>query len=110
MGHWDYMAPDYNNLISCFGQRATDNDNKYGSMRKEGEEMAMIVSLVLWIVHIISSVITALFAVFAVYDLFMGHERAGKLLERLHIPLSFKQALVLGFSCLILKLTTERLL
>lgn len=68
--------------------------------------MTAFVNIVLLIVNIISFVITALFGVFGLYEQIMGPADAEKLLKKLHIPLSYNQALIIGFVCLALMIIT----
>jgi hypothetical protein len=56
----------------------------------------------LLVLNIISFVVTVLFAVFGIYEQIMGPAYAEKLLKKLHIPLSYNQALIIGFGCLAL--------
>lgn len=54
------------------------------------------------IVSIISYSATVLFALFGIYELIMGPADAEKLLKKLHIPLSYKQILIIGFIFVVL--------
>lgn len=58
--------------------------------------MTGFLNIVLLIVETISFIITILFIIFATYEEIMGPVEAGKLLEKLHIPLSYNQALIIG--------------
>lgn len=64
--------------------------------------MTAIFNTILLIVNTISFVITVLFAIFGVYEQIMGPADAEKLLKKLHIPISYNQALIIGFACLAL--------
>lgn len=68
--------------------------------------MNVFVNAVLLIINIISFVITVLFGVFGIYEQIMGPIDAEKLLKKLHIPLSYNQALIIGFICLALMIIT----
>ena len=62
--------------------------------------MTAFINTILIIVNIISFAATVLFAIFGVYEQIMGPADAEKLLKKLHIPLSYNQALFAGFTCL----------
>lgn len=59
--------------------------------------MISFMDTVLLIVSIISTIITVPFALFGIYEFIMGSDDARRLLRELHIPLSYKQTLVIGF-------------
>jgi len=59
--------------------------------------MNNFINVTLLIINIISFVITVLFGVFGIYEQIMGPADAKKLLKKLHIPLSYKQVLIIGF-------------
>ena len=68
--------------------------------------MTSFLNTILLIVNIFSFVVTVLFAIFGIYEQIMGPADAEKLLKKLHIPLSYNQALMLGFACLALMIVS----
>lgn len=64
--------------------------------------MKLFINIIMQIVSIISYSATALFALFGIYELIMGPADAEKLLEKLHIPLTYNQTLIIGFIFVIL--------
>lgn len=68
--------------------------------------MTAFFNTILLIVNIISLAATVLFAIFGVYEQIMGPADAEKLLEKLHIPLSYNQTLIVGFVCLALMIVS----
>ena len=64
--------------------------------------MTDFLNSIMLIVNIISFIATLLFAIFGIYEQIMGPADAGKLLKKLQIPLSYNQALIIGFFCLAL--------
>ena len=64
--------------------------------------MTSIISCILLIINIVTFVITVLFAIFGVYEYFGGPDKAEKMLEKMHIPLSYRQTLIVGFVSLAL--------
>ena len=68
--------------------------------------MTAFINTILLIINIISFAATVLFAIFGVYELIMGPADAEKLLKKLHIPLSYNQALIIGFVCLVLMIVS----
>ena len=64
--------------------------------------MTAFINTILLIVNISSFAVVILFAIFGVYEQIMGPADAEKLLKKLHIPLSYNQALIIGFVCLTL--------
>lgn len=64
--------------------------------------MTALINTILLIVNIISFAVTVLFAVFGIYEQIMGPTDAEKLLKKIHIPLNYHQALIIGFVCLAL--------
>ena len=68
--------------------------------------MTDFINVVLRIVNIISFAATVLFAIFGVYEQIMGPANAEKLLKKLHISLSYNQALLIGFVCLVLMIVS----
>ena len=68
--------------------------------------MTAFINTILLIVNIISFAATVLFAIFGVYEQIMGPADAEKLLKKLRIPLSYKQALIIGFVCLTLMIVS----
>ena len=64
--------------------------------------MIAFISIILLIVNIISFAATVLYAIFGVYEQIMVPADAEKLLKKLHIPLTYNQALIIGFVCLAL--------
>lgn len=68
--------------------------------------MIAFINTILLIVNIISFAATVLFAIFGVYEQIMGPADAEKLLIKLHIPLSYNQALIIAFVCLVLMIVS----
>ena len=64
--------------------------------------MIAFINIILLIVNIISFAATVLYAIFGVYEQIVGPADADKLLKKLHIPLSYNQALIIGLACLAL--------
>lgn len=64
--------------------------------------MTAFINTILLIVNIISFAVVILFAIFGIYEQIMGPADAAKLLKKLHIPLCYNQALIIGFVCLTL--------
>ena len=64
--------------------------------------MTAFINTILLIVNIISFAATVLFAILGLYEQIMGPADVEKLLEKLPIPLSYNQALIIGFVCLVL--------
>ncbi len=64
--------------------------------------MKLFINIIMQIVSIISYSATVLFALFGIYELIMGPADAEKLLKKLHIPLSYKQILIIGFIFVVL--------
>ena len=65
--------------------------------------------VVLVIVNVITLLITVLYVFFYLYDWICGSEDAGKLLKKLHIPLSYRQAVIIGNICLVIYAITYAL-
>ena len=61
--------------------------------------MRVFVNTMLLIVNIGFLIITVLFGIFGIYEQIMGPADAAKLLKTLHIPLSYNQVLIVGFTC-----------
>jgi len=72
--------------------------------------MDVFINILLLIVNIISLAATVFFAIFGVYEQIMGPTDAEKLLKKLHIPLSYNQALIIGFICIALTIISSILL
>ena len=72
--------------------------------------MDVFINILLLIVNIISLAATVFFAIFGVYELIMGPADAEKLLKKLHIPLSYNPALIIGFICIALTIISSILL
>ena len=68
--------------------------------------MTAFINTILLIVNIISFFVTVLFFIFGVYEEIMGRANAEKLLKKLHIPLRYNQALIIGFVCLALMIVS----
>ena len=68
--------------------------------------MTAFINTILLIINIISFAATVLFAIFGVYEQIMGPADAEKLLKKLRIPLSYNQALLIGFVCLVLMIVS----
>ena len=71
--------------------------------------MTTFFNTILLIVNIFSFVVTVFFAIFGVYEQIMGPADAENLLKKLHIPLSYNQALIIGFVCLALMIISYTL-
>ncbi len=65
--------------------------------------MKVFVNTVLLIINVASA---ALVAVFGICDEIMGAAYVERLLEKLHIPLSYNQALIIVYVCGVLMITT----
>lgn len=63
--------------------------------------MNSAVNAILLILNVIFLAVIALLAPFGIYEQIMGPADAKKLLKKLHIPLSYNQALVIWFVCLV---------
>ena len=63
-------------------------------------------NILLLILNIISVAATVLIAIFGIYEQIMGPADAEKLLKKVHIPLSYNQALIIGFVCLALMIVS----
>ncbi len=59
--------------------------------------MTAFINTFLLIVNIVSFAVTVLFTIFGLYEQIMGPAGAEKLLQKLHIPLSYNQVLIIGF-------------
>ena len=68
--------------------------------------MTSFINVFLLIINVTSFATTVLFAIFGVYEQIMGPADAEKLLKKLHIPLSYNQALIIGFVCLALMIVS----
>ena len=68
--------------------------------------MTTFINTILLIVNIISFAATVLFTIFGVYEQIMGPADAEKLLKKLHISLSYNQAIIVGFVCLALMIVS----
>ena len=68
--------------------------------------MTALINVFLLIINVISFAATVLFAIFGIYEQIMGPADAEKLLKKLHIPLSYNQALLIGFVCLVLMIVS----
>ena len=68
--------------------------------------MTALINVFLLIINVISFAATVLFAIFGIYEQVMGPADAEKLLKKLHIPLSYNQALIIGFVCLALMIVS----
>ena len=64
---------------------------------------------ILLIVNICSFIITVLFVIFSLYVEIVGPVIAEKLLQKLHIPLSYNQMLVVGFVAVVIMLISLNL-
>lgn len=64
--------------------------------------MTQFINMVLLIVNIVSLVVIILIVPFGIYEQIMGPADAEKLLKKLHVPLSYKQVLIIEFVCLAL--------
>ena len=64
--------------------------------------MTAFINTILLIVNIISFAATVLFAILGLYEQIMGPADVEKLLEKLPIPLSYNQALIIGLVCIVL--------
>ena len=68
--------------------------------------MTSFINTILLIINIISFSATVLFSIFGVYEQIMGPANAEKLLQKLHIPLSYNQVLIIGLIFLVLMITS----
>ena len=68
-----------------------------------------IIKMILLIVNIVTFVATALFAIFDLYEQIVGTPCAERLLEMLHIPLSFNQFLIIQVICVVLMIISLNL-
>lgn len=68
--------------------------------------MKTIISAILLIVNIVLFVTTVLFTLFGMYEELASPAAAEKLLQKLHIPLSYNQVLIIGFVSLALMFIT----
>lgn len=68
--------------------------------------MRAFINIFLLIANVFSFVVTILFAIFGIYEQIMGPADAAKLLKKLNIPLSYKQVLIIGFTCIALTIIT----
>ena len=68
--------------------------------------MRAFINIFLLIANVFSFVVTILFAIFGIYEQIMGPADAAKLLKKFNIPLSYKQVLIIGFTCLALTIIT----
>lgn len=64
--------------------------------------MKVFIRIISLILNIISTAAGVLLAIFGVYDEIMGPAKAEELLEKLHIPLSYDQVLIVDFICIAL--------
>lgn len=64
--------------------------------------MIGFIRVLLFIINIISYVVTALFAILAIYDQINGQDGVEKLLKKLKIPLSYNQVLIIGIVSIML--------
>lgn len=69
--------------------------------------MTGLYNTVLLLINIVSFIMTVLFGLFGLYEQIMGPADAEKLLKKLHIPLNYNQALIVGFVCLALMIVTN---
>ena len=64
-------------------------------------------NIILLIINIISFVCTVLFSIFGIYEQIMGPADAEKLLKKLHIPICYNQALIIGFVSIALMIVSH---
>ena len=69
--------------------------------------MTAFVNTVLLILEIISLIFTSIFAILGIYDYIVGPAGIQKLFEKLHIPLSYNQFLIIGLVCMAVMFTTH---
>ena len=69
--------------------------------------MKVFIKVSLIIVNIISLVGTVLFAIYGIHDEIMGPAASERLLEKLHIPLTYNQALFVGLACAVIMMATH---
>lgn len=60
-----------------------------------------MIKTILLIINVISFALTVVFGIFGIYEQIMGPSDAKKLLNRLKIPLSYNQTLLIGFICVV---------
>ncbi len=71
--------------------------------------MKAFLNIILLIVNISSYIITVLFVIFSLYEQIVGPVKAEKLIQKLHIPLSYNQILVVGFVAVVIMLISLNL-
>ncbi len=68
--------------------------------------MKMIINFIILLVCVVSSLILVSYSILGVYHEIFGAENTSKLLEILHIPLSYNQTIGVGFISLAVMLVT----
>ena len=57
----------------------------------------MILDIVLWILHIVSVIMSILSFIFGIYEQLFSKEKALKVLRKMHINLKYYQVIIIGF-------------
>ena len=65
-----------------------------------------MLNIVLFVIHIVSSIIFALFFIFGIWEYLDGPSDVKKTLKKIKFPLSYNQILCVGFICMALMFIT----
>ena len=68
-----------------------------------------MLNIVLFVIHIVSSVIFILFFIYCIWEYMVEAAEVEKMLKRIHCPLSNDQIAVVGFICMALMFITANL-
>lgn len=69
-------------------------------------EMKVFINIVLFVVHIVSSVITFLILIFDLLESWREPADIEKMLKKINFPLSYNQIVCVGFICMVLMFIT----
>ena len=69
--------------------------------------MMKLIDIVLLILEIISFIFTIIYSSFGIYEQIVGPAGAEELLKKLHIPLSYDQAFIIGLACVAIMIITH---
>ena len=69
--------------------------------------MKPFIKVVLTLCNALSIMIMVLFIIIEIYKEIMGVPKTDKLLENLHVPLNYRQILVLALICTVIMIITE---
>ena len=69
--------------------------------------MKPFIKVVLTLCNALSTMIIVLFIIIEIYKEIMGVPKTDKLLENLHVPLNYRQILVLALICTVVMIITE---